>query len=218
MAHVSLHNLPQINLEACSDEDGITEAMLLLHTRDTLSPRDKELAKQLERPSPGKPQERRDRLDFKDPMKILFRKATLYSLSAPYFSLDATDAMCRPHVFIVTLGLFVDGGNGSVILAAAAIPWTATMMKLPAVQEFLEANAGKHTARFRLKEDRLKAWKKVLPALAERCREWSHGQRCEYTAPGATLPLSLNTWAPCLCRCGQGKLGSYTDGIKMPAK
>jgi hypothetical protein len=218
MAHVSLPNLPHVNLEAYEDEDGETENMLIGHTQDTISPRDRELEGELGRLSPGKPQRRSARLDFKLRMKDLFRMGTVNTRSARCLSLDALEGLHGPQILIATLGLFVDGGNGSVMLAAAVIPWTATMMRDSAVQEFRRANETKYALRMLLDEKQLKVWKKVLPAMAERCREWSHSPRCEYTDPGATVPLSLNPLTPCLCSCGQGKLGSHTDGLSMPEK
>jgi hypothetical protein len=47
----------------------------------------------------------------------------------------------------------------------------------------------------------LAQWKKVLPALAERCRTWSHLETCEYTQPGATVPLSLDEIMRCCRNC-----------------
>ena len=48
------------------------------------------------------------------------------------------------------------------------------------------------------------AWKRLLPALAERCRTWEHGRSCEYLA-GKVVPLSLGFDRETLCGCGKGK-------------
>jgi len=48
------------------------------------------------------------------------------------------------------------------------------------------------------------AWKRLLPAFAERCRTWKHGQNCEYLAR-KMVPLSLEHGGDPLCSCGQGK-------------
>ena len=48
------------------------------------------------------------------------------------------------------------------------------------------------------------AWKRLLPAFAERCRAWKHGQNCEYLAR-KTIPLSLEYDEDPLCSCGKGK-------------
>jgi hypothetical protein len=48
------------------------------------------------------------------------------------------------------------------------------------------------------------AWKRLLPAFAERCRTWKHGPNCEYLA-GKKVPLSLEYYRDLLCSCGKGK-------------
>ncbi|KDQ54528.1 hypothetical protein JAAARDRAFT_135381 [Jaapia argillacea MUCL 33604] len=53
----------------------------------------------------------------------------------------------------------------------------------------------------------LQAWKRLLPALVERCRSsWAHGDKCEYLAKG-TIPLTddMDTYLDPLCSCGRGK-------------
>ena len=52
--------------------------------------------------------------------------------------------------------------------------------------------------------DEIKGWKRLLPALAERCRAWEHGPNCEYLAK-RLIPLSLELGEDPLCSCGQGK-------------
>ncbi|GBE84706.1 hypothetical protein SCP_0606860 [Sparassis crispa] len=48
------------------------------------------------------------------------------------------------------------------------------------------------------------AWKRLLPALAERCRLWRHGVNCEYKRKGRT-PLSEEAFTDPLCSCGRGR-------------
>ncbi|KAG8628327.1 hypothetical protein KVT40_004200 [Elsinoe batatas] len=50
------------------------------------------------------------------------------------------------------------------------------------------------------------ALKCLFCAAAERCREgWTHGPQCEYKAPGAHIPLSLERHESPVCSCGMGK-------------
>ena len=64
----------------------------------------------------------------------------------------------------------------------------------------------------------MRAWKQMLPALAERCRTtWTHGPNCEYVAQGR-IPLALGTSdGDPLCSCGRGKdvegTGMMKDGV-----
>ena len=48
------------------------------------------------------------------------------------------------------------------------------------------------------------AWKRLLPAFAERCRAWDHGQNCDYLAR-KNIPLSLEYDGDPLCSCGKGR-------------
>ena len=64
----------------------------------------------------------------------------------------------------------------------------------------------------------MRAWKQMLPALAERCRTtWTHNANCEYIAQGK-IPLGLGTSeGDPLCSCGRGKdvegTGMMKDGV-----
>jgi len=52
--------------------------------------------------------------------------------------------------------------------------------------------------------DEVVTWKRLLPALAERCRTWKHGPNCEFLAQ-KSIPLSLEHEHDPLCSCGKGK-------------
>ena len=52
--------------------------------------------------------------------------------------------------------------------------------------------------------DEVATWKRLLPALAERCRTWKHGRNCEFLAK-KTIPLSLEFENDPFCSCGKGK-------------
>lgn len=52
--------------------------------------------------------------------------------------------------------------------------------------------------------DEVAAWKRLMPALAERCRTWKHGPNCEFLAE-KSIPLSLEHESDPLCSCGKGK-------------
>ncbi|TDL19948.1 hypothetical protein BD410DRAFT_873356 [Rickenella mellea] len=50
----------------------------------------------------------------------------------------------------------------------------------------------------------MEALKQLLPALAERCRSWKHGENCEYESQGK-IPLAEAMEENPLCSCGRGK-------------
>ncbi|KAJ7025759.1 hypothetical protein C8F04DRAFT_1127487 [Mycena alexandri] len=57
------------------------------------------------------------------------------------------------------------------------------------------------------------AWKRLMPALVERCRTWKHTDTCEYIVQGK-VPLTDEMERDPLCSCGKGK---DVDGmLKVP--
>ncbi|KAJ7479984.1 hypothetical protein B0H11DRAFT_1262872 [Mycena galericulata] len=50
----------------------------------------------------------------------------------------------------------------------------------------------------------INAWKRLMPALVERCRSWKHTETCEYVVQGK-IPLTDEMEYDPLCSCGKGK-------------
>lgn len=46
-------------------------------------------------------------------------------------------------------------------------------------------------------------WKHLLPAFAERCRQWKHKDTCEYQSAGC-MPICTEADKPFVCSCGAG--------------
>ncbi|KAJ7481765.1 hypothetical protein FB451DRAFT_1237083 [Mycena latifolia] len=65
--------------------------------------------------------------------------------------------------------------------------------------------------------DEMRAWKQLLPALAERCRSWKHTSNCEYAAHGK-VPLSCEMHDDPLCSCGHGKDVEGMEKVKLWSK
>ncbi|KAJ6567596.1 hypothetical protein DFH09DRAFT_1468983 [Mycena vulgaris] len=63
----------------------------------------------------------------------------------------------------------------------------------------------------------LNAWKKLLPALVERCRSWKHKETCEYIVQGK-IPLSDEIERDPLCGCGRGKDVEGMNKVALWAK
>ncbi|KAJ7139017.1 hypothetical protein C8R44DRAFT_837632 [Mycena epipterygia] len=62
----------------------------------------------------------------------------------------------------------------------------------------------------------ISAWKRLLPALVERCRSWKHAETCEYLDHG--VPLSDEMERDPLCSCGKGKdVGGMTKVAQWAA-
>jgi len=116
------------------------------------------------------------------------------------------------HMLLLVSALRLDGANASVVLDAAVIPMTVDMLKDDEFQAFLIILRTLECCSITVDDAELVTWKKVLPALAERCRTWSHSSGCEYSARG-TVPLSTSAGGQVLCSCGRGRLPEGFVGV-----
>ena len=58
-------------------------------------------------------------------------------------------------------------------------------------------------------DDEIRAWRCLIPVLAERCRTWQHSDTCKYLTKGTPIDLD-NLISSSLCGCGRGKdLGPF---------
>ncbi|KAI3394712.1 hypothetical protein diail_2297 [Diaporthe ilicicola] len=110
------------------------------------------------------------------------------------------------HMLIFVSAIRLDGANRSVALDAAVIPFTLDIIKGGKLEPFLLLLRELECCTITVNDEELVLWKKVLPALVERCRNWTHGPECEYARPGATVPLSTEAGKQVLCNCGAGRL------------
>ncbi|KAL8872720.1 MAG: hypothetical protein Q9174_001698 [Haloplaca sp. 1 TL-2023] len=95
---------------------------------------------------------------------------------------------------------------GSIVLDAWVLPYTTEMeKKLNSATERLVEKSNPRPLALVCREQELILWKRLLPALAERCRTWSHRDGCEYRKKGATIPLSTKEAENPLCSCGEGR-------------
>ncbi|GJE85251.1 zinc finger MYND domain-containing protein [Phanerochaete sordida] len=93
---------------------------------------------------------------------------------------------------LLITGLRLDAAAHTVVLDAF-VPRAAT----DTLRRLLEALRPK-AARVTLSDDEVRAWSQLLPALAERCREWRHAPECTYLADEGA-----GEWM--LCGCGEGR-------------
>ena len=103
-------------------------------------------------------------------------------------------------IFIPTLRL--DLASHTLVADAYVLPLNQD--RLRKVEKALVAVMGEVIIRVELWGDEVAAWKRLLPALVERCRTWQHGPNCEYLAK-KSIPLSLEHKNDPLCSCGKGK-------------
>ena len=129
------------------------------------------------------------KLDLKQSLFFIFQSFAGMNPRRPesvrYFRLTSRKNM-RCHTLIFVNRVLHDLDLGSVVLDVWALP-----LPIPRVKEF-----GSNLARVQetellgvlLSEKRSILWKRLLPALAERCRTWNHGTECEYQTKGV-IPL-----------------------------
>ena len=102
-------------------------------------------------------------------------------------------------IFVPTLRF--DLASHTLVADAYALPLNDD--RLRKVEKTLMAIIGE-LVRVELWGDEVAIWKRLLPALAERCRTWKHGPDCEFLAK-KLIPLSLEHENDPLCSCGKGK-------------
>ena len=102
-------------------------------------------------------------------------------------------------IFVPTLRF--DLASHTLVADAYVLPLNED--RLRKVEKMLVAIIG-GLIRVELWGDEVAAWKRLLPALAERCRTWKHGPNCEFLAK-RSVPLSLEHENDPLCSCGKGK-------------
>ncbi|KAL8917654.1 MAG: hypothetical protein Q9208_007835 [Pyrenodesmia sp. 3 TL-2023] len=114
----------------------------------------------------------------------------------------------QPHAFIFVKTLHHDLDLGSIILDAYIMPLTMTRFEAlgATAQQFLQQSPAPKTnpaVTLYLNNEATILWKRLLPALAERCRTWQHKDTCEYRKEGK-IPLSVDVDENPLCSCGEG--------------
>lgn len=120
--------------------------------------------------------------------------------SSPHVFQLCVEKSC--HTIILANGLRHDLDLGSIVLDAWVVP--LTISRVHELNKALGQMQQKQPVGIILSQKESILWKRLLPALAERCRTWSHKGSCEYLEGG--VPLSTAEEKPSLCSCGQGQV------------
>ncbi|TFK53888.1 hypothetical protein OE88DRAFT_1694901 [Heliocybe sulcata] len=110
------------------------------------------------------------------------------------------------HTLLFVDKLRLDLSAFTVVADVAVLPLEhSLMLRLRAGLQTL-TNHGLRTVNTRGPET--VAWRKLLPAMVERCRTWQHKEDCQYRTGAASsdhtsIPISLEMGEPCLCACGR---------------
>lgn len=144
------------------------------------------------------------RFDLKQSLNILFltfaglNEQSNGSTKTFQLALESTGA----HTLIFATAIRHDLDLGSLVMEAYVVPFT-----IPRVNELLQPLKELQMTQpriIRVSNDESTLWKRMLPALAERCRTWEHKSTCEYRNKGA--PLSTEEGESPLCSCGEGNI------------
>lgn len=154
------------------------------------------------------------RMNFKESLFTMFMLAS--GLQGGQTGLFAINHPERGgiHMLIFISSLRLDGANATVALDGAVIPFTVETITGGKLDSFLLMLRTLECCTITVNDEELVLWKKVLPALVERCRTWSHSPECEYLRPNATIPLNIEPATQVICSCGTGKLPE--DFINLP--
>lgn len=206
-------NIPHLNLDSLPIIDTMDKRSIrfLSHlTSLTFSNRERRLRKEVMSATETSPAPS-VRFEFKDSLHTIFMVSSgLQGGQTGLFSLS--HAKTGIHMLLFVSALRLDGANASVALDAAVIPMTKDMLQDKDLGAFLLLLRTLELCALTMDDAELVLWKKTLPALAERCRSWSHAADCEYAVSGA-VPVSLEPGRPVLCGCGAGMLPEGFVGI-----
>ncbi|KAG9077999.1 hypothetical protein FRC06_008596 [Ceratobasidium sp. 370] len=119
------------------------------------------------------------------------------------FALHDSSGNMGVYTIVLVAGIRLDLASSTMVLDAAVVP--LTLAKMPVLLPGLQTlhSRGKEFEQLRTEGAEVEAWKRLLPAIVERCRTWSHTPNCEYLTEN-TIPLSLETASSPICSCGQG--------------
>ena len=107
------------------------------------------------------------------------------------------------HTIIFANALRHDLDLGSIVLDCCVLP--LTFAKLGQLMDHLPDLLERGAINVALTKEESVLWKRLIPALVERCRTWTHKLRCEYKLKGGVAPLSTEENETPLCSCGEGK-------------
>ncbi|KDN44038.1 hypothetical protein RSAG8_05770, partial [Rhizoctonia solani AG-8 WAC10335] len=106
------------------------------------------------------------------------------------------------YVLLLIGAIKLDSASLTIVLDTAIIPLSNERMPvlMPEIQKIYDTA---NLAQVSTVGHEVTAWKKLIPAFAERCRNWSHRPNCEYKSQGR-VPISTVFDKNPICTCGQG--------------
>ena len=200
LPHIDLSNQPQITISKTTDNSWIRTFM-----GATLSDSENAINNTVK----NSPTSGNAMIDLKQSLNTLFATFAGLHPSAQHNSRNpqvyqlTINKSCHTILFATTL--YHDLDLGSICLEAYVFPLTILkVQRLSSALANLQQAAPPCGIHVTPAETTL--WKRLLPALAERCRTGPHKPSCEYLCSGATIPLSTAEAENPICSCGEGEL------------
>ena len=159
------------------------------------------------------PTSRSARIDFKQSINALFSSFAGLNDSldkrkpgrqCPTFQLLINNS-CHTIIFVVALHHDLD--LDSIALEAFVLPLTIPKV-MALARPLCQLQEATSYCNIHVTPAETVLWKRLLPALAERCRTYPHTSTCEYRRPGAKIPLSVKEAENPLCSCGEGQFSA----------
>lgn len=140
-------------------------------------------------------------VDVKDTLHALFTSvAGVHGSKYRVFGLtDPSRGGIYTLIFVTDFRL--DLASHTIVADACILPLTHTIVE--EISNTLTKLHNDGLVKIQTLGEEVTAWKRLLPALTERCREWKHKASCEYIVQGV-VPLSLKMAETPICSCGQG--------------
>ncbi|KIX95449.1 uncharacterized protein Z520_08966 [Fonsecaea multimorphosa CBS 102226] len=202
LRYIHLEHLPTIDVSDASKLEWMTP-----HLMSMMSPREIDIAIRC-----GHPNAKTDDLRYNF-------KRTVAKVFAHYTGLggkkqqNAFGLMRRgetiPLIVVFISALRLDLASLNVTLDAAMLPSTTQL----GARERLELviRMQNNGPVFEVDDDELALWKYAAAAFAERCRDWEHTERCEYSSSNTSTVPAPSFDGAVVCSCG---LGRFPQGYK----
>lgn len=140
-------------------------------------------------------------VDVKDTLHtLLIRISGVQGGKSRAFGL-AEPSMGGIYTLIFVTDLRLDLASHTVVADACVLPLTNKIVE--EISSTLAGLQNRGLVQVNTIAKEVEAWKRLLPAFVERCREWKHKDSCEYIVKGV-VPLSLELAESPICSCGQG--------------
>ncbi|KAI0068615.1 hypothetical protein BV25DRAFT_1895833 [Artomyces pyxidatus] len=140
-------------------------------------------------------------VDVKESLHSIFIRFTGLQGDGAHTVFALAEPSSGPYMLLFVSALRLDAAANTLALDAYAFPLTnALRERAMGLLERLVARAAP-PVQVNTVDNEMRAWLRLLPALAERCRiGWVHGAECEYLRPRGDAEGGL-------CGCGRGRGG-----------